>query len=42
MWSILESAEAQFAAAAVRDAALLVKRVQREMVGGPLAKAPEA
>jgi 3'(2'), 5'-bisphosphate nucleotidase len=36
--SIVDLAEAQFAAAAVREAALLVRRVQREMVGGPLAK----
>lgn len=34
----VESAEALFAAEAVREAALLVRRVQREMVGGPLTK----
>jgi 3'(2'), 5'-bisphosphate nucleotidase len=35
---IVDSAEAAFAADVVREAALLVRRVQREMVGGPLAK----
>ncbi len=36
--SIVDSAEAQFAAAAVREAAQLVRRVQQRMVGGPLTK----
>jgi 3'(2'), 5'-bisphosphate nucleotidase len=36
--TIVDSAEAQFAADAVREAALLVRRIQREMVGGPLSK----
>lgn len=34
----LESAAARFAADAVREAALLVRRIQREMVGGSLTK----
>ncbi len=39
MTSIVETNAAQFAAAVVRDAAQLVSRVQREMVGGAITKA---
>jgi 3'(2'), 5'-bisphosphate nucleotidase len=36
--NVVDSAEARFAAEVVREAALLVRRVQREMVGGPITK----
>jgi 3'(2'), 5'-bisphosphate nucleotidase len=36
--TILDSRDAQFAAETVLEAAMLVRSVQREMVGGPLAK----
>src|SRR5258708_9121700 len=35
---MLDSSEAQFAIAAVREAALLARRIQREMVSGSLTK----
>ena len=35
---MFESPEAQFGIEAVREASLLARRVQREMVGGSLAK----
>jgi 3'(2'), 5'-bisphosphate nucleotidase len=36
--SVVDSAEAQFASAVVREAAHLVRRVQQQMVGGPITK----
>ncbi|MBA3482073.1 MAG: 3'(2'),5'-bisphosphate nucleotidase, partial [Pirellulales bacterium] len=38
MMQVLDSAEAQFAVEAVREAALLVRRVQREMIGSGITK----